>query len=422
MLPKNFDPYDFSKKVIHGVPVNYKNLPWAPCIHIRIVFPVGAFTDPIGKEGVSHFLEHLVGAGSPMLPDKKAVKEFDRMFMLDSRNASTSHSWVAYTGKCLPENFSTVITHLLDLIFKPHLKFEDMEAESKIIMQEAWGVYKNEKLLKYIQDVTQNIYHGHQRERITSPLGWPKSIVGIEHNDLLSFHKENYVRENMRLFLVGAVSQTELEIIPPLLLEIPKGSKALTDEGTISKPLSNRIEKTAEEIGETREQLELSISRSIPKLTKFEQDTGYHVNSLLSDVLFERLRTEHSLCYGVNVRWDNHKSFSEIGISVDTSEDKLELVEKEIASVIKEIIDGKWKDRFKTLHKVKIDRIKSNERLSGDIIYSGAQEIIFDGRIETLEEMIASYEKVTYANVVRFLQKMFDPEFTFTQVIFPNKK
>lgn len=357
-----------------------------------------------------------------MLPDKKAVKEFDRLYMLDSRNATTSHSWVAYTGKCLPENFPIVITHLLDLIFEPNLREEEMEAERDIILQEAWGVYKNEKLLKYIQDVTQIIYNGHQRERITSPLGWPKSIAGIGHKDLITFHKQHYVSKNMRIFLVGAVSQTELEIMPSLLLGIPKGSIAVTDEGTISKPSSNRIEKTAEEIGETREQLELSISRSIQTLTKFEQDTGYHVSSLLQDVLFERLRTEHSLCYGVSLRWDIHKSFSEMGISVDTSVDKLELVEKEISAVIKEIIEGKWKDRFKTLHKVKIDRIRSNERLSGDIIYIAAQDIIFEGTIETLEEMIASFEMVTYKDVVKFLQKIFDPEYTFTQVIFPNTK
>ena len=47
-----FDPYDFKKKEIEGVPIFYKNLPWAPCINIYIVFNTGSFNDPVGKEGI----------------------------------------------------------------------------------------------------------------------------------------------------------------------------------------------------------------------------------------------------------------------------------------------------------------------------------------------------------------------------------
>jgi predicted Zn-dependent peptidase len=56
MNTKIFDPYDFSKKEINGVQIYYKNLPWAPCIHVRVVFNTSAFDDPVGKEGLSHFL------------------------------------------------------------------------------------------------------------------------------------------------------------------------------------------------------------------------------------------------------------------------------------------------------------------------------------------------------------------------------
>lgn len=55
MNENNFDIFDFSKKEINGVPIYYKNLPTAPCVNIRVVFNTGAFDDPVGKEGLSHF-------------------------------------------------------------------------------------------------------------------------------------------------------------------------------------------------------------------------------------------------------------------------------------------------------------------------------------------------------------------------------
>ena len=38
MNTKQFDPYDISKKEIDTVPVYFKHIPWAPCIHIYITF------------------------------------------------------------------------------------------------------------------------------------------------------------------------------------------------------------------------------------------------------------------------------------------------------------------------------------------------------------------------------------------------
>src|ERR1035437_1176170 len=127
MPTQNFDPFDFKKKKIAGVNVYYKNLPWAPCIHIYFTLSAGAFSDPIGKEGVAHFLEHLLGNGSPMAKDKKAVKEFNRIYMLNSRNAYTSHYQTVCHGRCLPEHFDKVFNFLYDNTFNPFIRVEDVE-------------------------------------------------------------------------------------------------------------------------------------------------------------------------------------------------------------------------------------------------------------------------------------------------------
>ncbi len=419
---KNFDPYDFSKKVVGGIPVYYKNLPWSPCIHIQLVFSVGAFKDPAGLEGMAHFLEHMIGAGCPSLPNKKAVKEFNRQYMLNSRNAYTSHNSTVYTCKCLPENFDKVITCFMEQVSEPFLRSEDTENERKIITQEAWGRYKNEKFLRFVKEIIQISYPKNQRSRIASPLGWPETVRKIEDVDLKKFHKENYTKANFSVFLVGAVEMKHFSILGKLLKNMPYGKKAVVKEGNIEKPLKNRVEKTGEEIGDPREQLEFAISRFMKKLSERERTIANMSASLLYDILFERLRTEHSLCYGVSVPFSAFKESAELGISVETSLDKLELVEKEIWSVIDEIIKGKWEDRFNVVHKLTIEKIRSSEFLSNDVMGYGVKTFIFNGKIRNLKQIIKENKKVTYKDVSGYLKNTFDKKYVITEVILPTKK
>ncbi len=420
---KNFDPYDFSKKEIDGVSVYYKNLPWAPCIHIRMDFSVGAFNDPVGKEGLSHFLEHIIGNGCPSLPDKKAIKEFSRLYMLNSRNAMTSHYWTSYVGRCLPEHFEKVLLAMKDYVFNPFVRTEDIEHERKVITQEAWGRYKNDKFLNYVKEVSENVYHGHERSRIASPLGWPDTIEKITQKDVADFHKNKYVKENLSIFLVGDIDDKKImDIVLKTIDSLPSGPKINAYGGKVNKPKQLRLQKNSAEIGNPQEQLQFSILRATNELAEEENEIIDQSRMLLYDVLFERLRIENSLCYGVSIQCSRQRDYSEIEISVNTSEDKVGTVEKEIWNVINEIIDGKWKERFSTLHSLAIDQINSKERSSDFIIQVASNELSVNDRIIKLEEILSDAKKVTYENVSNMLKKVFDKDFVFTEIILPSKK
>lgn len=142
MPNKTFDPYDFSKKIIEGVPVYYKNFPNSPCIHINVCFNVGVLNDRPESVGISHFLEHLIFDGSPKLPTKKIIEEWKKVNTLNSWNAWTYFTNTNYHLKCLPEKLDIVLDGMADMIFNPLLKSEDVEHERNVITQEAWGRLK----------------------------------------------------------------------------------------------------------------------------------------------------------------------------------------------------------------------------------------------------------------------------------------
>src|SRR5579872_3606922 len=256
---KDFDPYDFEKKEIHGVPVYWKNLPWAPCVHIRIVFNVGAFNDEVGKEGTAHFLEHMMFQGCPSMPNEKAIKEFRKKYSLGTLNANTWYNRTIYTARSLPENFKKVLDGVKDMIFRSYLQKEDVEHERKVITQEAWRYYKNEKFLHYIKERSKNLYHGHEWERNPRTLGWPETITKINQKDLADFHAKGYSKENMFIVLTGNLEEKDLDLMKVFLNDVPSNKKIKLSEGATEKPLNNKTTKTAEEIGDVREQLEFSI-------------------------------------------------------------------------------------------------------------------------------------------------------------------
>ncbi len=423
MNTKNFDPYDFSKREINGVPVYYKNLPWAPCIHVRVVFNNGAFDDPIGKEGLSHFLEHMIFDGSPTLPDKKAIKEWKKLHTLNTWNAWTNFDNTCYWFKCLPEEYNTALTGLKDMVFNPYLRTEDTEHERKIITQEAWGRFHNEKFLAYSKECLNNLYYGHNHERLNSALGWPDTIAKISQEDIKAWHTKNYGIGNFFIVLTGALEEKHIEKLNDFLSNIPKIIKTQYEVGTLGKPKQNRFTRSADEIGEIKEQVEVTILRVAGKRPYQENEIGSLFSRLISDLLNERLRTELGLCYGVDAGLARRKTYSQMYMSVKTDEKNIALVEKEFKSIIDEIISNKFIDRFNIIKKLYLDQLKSLEMFSGDIADDAIEDLVcINNKIITEAEQIIEVEKVRYEDVVKIVKWAFDPEYLFTEIILPSKK
>lgn len=419
---REFDPYDFEKRDINGVSVWSKHLPWAPCIHIRVVFTVGGFSDPVGKEGLSHFLEHMMFNGSPTLPDKKAVIEWGKKYTLNTWNAWTSNSLTGYWFKCLPEHFETALAGLTDQLFSPLLKAEDVEHERKVITQEAWGRFQNEKYLKYSKESIENLFHGHEHARIDSPLGWPETVAKISHADVREWHKKHYGKGNFFIVIAGQVEDTHIALLETFLKDVPVAEANIRVDGTVQKPIHNKLVRNSDDIGEVNEQAEFSIIRVAQAIDESKRAVASASKRLLYDILHERLRVEQSLCYSVHVRTWPARSFMETGISVKMDEKNIDIVEKEFWNTVQEIKEGTHTERFDGLLKVGLEQVVSRERLSGDIADEVIEDIDRYGVPTPLATTLEAMAKVTYADVVEFITDTFDPEFVFTEVILPSRK
>lgn len=422
MPNKTFDPYDFSKKVIDNVPVYYKNFPNSPCVHIHVCFNVGVLNDKPESVGISHFLEHLIFDGSPKLPTKKIIEEWKKVNTLGSWNAWTYFTNTNYHLKCLPEKLDVVLDGMADMIFNPLLKSEDVEHERKVIIQEAWGRFKNEKLLSYIKEDLENSFHGTLRANASSPLGWPDTVEKIKMEDIKEWHKAHYGKGNFFIVISGNIKEKDLKKIEKFIKLAPKAKKSKLDFGKIQKPKKLSVVKNSDEIGDPREQVEITFGRVMPTKDCPNEQIELMSASLLYDILFERLRTERALCYGVGAGSHTQRDFTVWGANLKTKEEAVETVKTEFWKALDDIFSGKEKARFNTLKQVRIDRLKSMEEITGESTDEALSHIWQTGKIITKSSMLKDREKVTYADVVKCLKKVFDKDWTTTEIILPSKK
>jgi len=420
--PLTFDPYTFSHTKENGLRIYYKHLPWAPCIHIHLSFAIGAFHDPLGKEGLSHFLEHMIFDGSPTLPDRKAVREWRKTYTLNSWNAHTSHYNTSYHLRCLPEKFNTTLEHMKEQVFTPLLRPEDAEHERKVITQEAWGRYHNEKLLQYIREYTTQIFPNHSLSRISSPLGWPDSIQTISIEDLRAWHKTHYHKEMLTVVLVGNINDDVIVHTQRILSDIPHDIPRAPLQETIPTPLITHISKTADEIGLVKEQVEISISSHKNKPLFSPAHDGLFT-SLLRDILYEKMRDEKSLCYGVSVDRSRTTDYISFGIDVKTSEEHIDLVKKIVETEIYNITHtDMYRDRFTQIKTTSLEQMRATEHESDDIIESAVSGLVRNGKIRTMEEQINEREMSTFEDMQQAGIYLTDPVYMVTEIILPSKK
>ena len=223
------------------------------------------------------------------------------------------------------------------------------------------------------------------------------------------------------MVLTGAVEEKHVSIPGQFLADLPKAITPNRNIGNINPPKENRVVKRAEEIGETMEQVEITFIYANESVSFEETETSRLLDKLLHDMLYGRLRIEHSLCYGVGVRTIRDNTYSQLWINVKTDEKNIELIEREFNNILIEIKDGKRRDKFAVAKDTYFEQVRSSESLSDQIADNALREISrFDGKFVSLQDQLAMIEKVAYEDITRYIEQRLKEEYRYTEIILPS--
>lgn len=118
----------------NGLRVVAASIPYLHSAELALYFKVGGRNDPPGKQGLSHFLEHMLFKGTEDFPLSSDIENAFEMIG-GAVNASTDEECTCFFSRVHPDKLPEGVSILSSMILRPLLN--DIEIERKIITEEA---------------------------------------------------------------------------------------------------------------------------------------------------------------------------------------------------------------------------------------------------------------------------------------------
>ncbi len=310
----------------------FKNLETAS---LGVFVKIGSRFEEKEKRGISHFLEHMLFKGTKNYTYRQIKQEIEGRGGL--LNGYTAEELCAYYAHFLKKNLEVVLDILLDMVFSPALKKEDIEKEKKVILEEI-KMYNDLPSNRAAMLLDKLLWQSHPLgEEI---IGDFRTVKNIAQQDLLAF-KDRYYRtpflvvsfsgdynkekiiKLLRKRIKGEDSSFSLKLIPPLALK-----------GIHIKIERRQLEQAYLYLGfravsaQSKEKIPIELLNII-------------LGANMSSRLFEAIRERKALCYDISSIALKYKDCGAFIIRLGLDKTKIELALKGILKELKKIQEEK---------------------------------------------------------------------------------
>ena len=278
---------------------------------------VGSRSEPEGKGGLAHLVEHMVfkGTGSR---DARAIAEAIED-VGGSLNAWTSRDQTAFHARTLAPDVGLALELIADLVRAPKLDEAELEREKLVILSE----------LGECLDAPDDLIHDRLFEAafgdqpLARPvLGTEASIRGLTRPDCAAWLREQYRPAQLVISAAGKVDPSHVLLLAEALfgdLEA-KGSPPIASAQFLGGIRSDRKQAEQTHLALAYRGLPAS-AETAPALSLFAQAVGGGMSSRL----FQELREERGLAYSVYA-WT--QGFADTGLfAVNLAADKARATE-----------------------------------------------------------------------------------------------
>jgi len=369
----------------------------ANSVTIEVLSKAWSVYETRDTNGISHFLEHMFFKWGKKYPTPKsvagAVDRFGGQF-----NAYTGDEYAGYYVKAAPQFLREAVDVLWDMMINPQFPKEELEREKGVVIQEIKMYEDNPQKLAY--DKWQRYFYGDNSYGWSTL--WPEENIKSFSQDMLFAHKESlYTKDNIVITIAG-----KIEHMDDLLSQIAETFGGLPDKKKYDKPRFVEVLPTEQTAvyDKGTEQNHLIISANGFAGTDDVRHTATILSTILwgnmSSRLFQNIREKQWLCYYIGARhytsYDHGVFFIRAGIDKWRFDFGLEKIFDEISTLASgEIGDEEFSDAVGN----SIGKIQMGIESSDDIAtFFGMQQLIY-GKIETLDDQVAAFEKVQKKDV-----------------------
>lgn len=399
-------------KLKNGANLTVVNMPDTLTITLLIMLKSGPRFDPINKEGLSHFVEHLMMDWSDKLSDKNEI-----LRILESEGIITGafsyQETNIYWMRGMKTSLSLMSKILINQIQNPLFRIEDIKTEKQIVLEE-WKIVNDNPESIIWENWAKNVWQGSSLGR--SYIGDKKTIKNFTRRDVLNYFKSYYLPINMEYVVCGDILVDDAALIIDNNLEIKEKkikSKILPIIVKRINPINITYKKT-NGLTVAYGFLTTMMSDDAVVLELIENILGGGWSSLLRQKIAQKGLTYSIECYSRNLSDTGYlmnmftcdkKNLNRI-ISVINSQLKLIKCGKLEQSII---------DRAKGYFKGSI--ILNNEKSDDLANWFAYQQIANPKNVLSLSEKCEKIQNITNEEIVRVSNKYFTNKNWYLSVI-----
>src|SRR6202789_2152822 len=355
----------------NGLLVLTERMPHLRSVSMGVWIDSGSRDETPERNGISHFIEHMVFKGTTTRSASQLAREVDSIG--GNLDAFTGKETVCFNIKVLDENIPAALDLLTDLVLHPTFSPEDIAKEQGVILEEIKMDEDNPDYLVH-ELFTQNFW---PNDALGRPiLGTAKTVSSFDQKIVLDEYARRFTPANMVFTAAGNLDHDDF---------VSQVSAAFTSlSATSSEKIAHpNPPQTAPHITlknkKSLEQVQFCLAVPAPPVASPHPYTVYLLNSILgggmSSRLFQSIREERGLAYSIYSELNPFRDTGSLaiyaGCSADNTREVLALTLAELTRLKQEPVTDEELQRAKS-------QIKGNMVLgletSGSRMYSLARQ------------------------------------------------
>jgi len=388
----------------NGIRIITEKLDHYRSVSLGIWVGAGSRDEAAEKNGISHFIEHMIFKGTRNRSNLQIAKELDSIGGLS--NAFTSKEYTCFHSKVLDKHFHVLAEIMSDLFLNSVFAPDDIDKERQVILQEIGMVEDSPE--EQIHELFNNLFWSNHPLGL-SILGTDETVSAMHRDELLDHKNRFYSPSRIIISIAGNIDhERAVDFFKPIFEALEPGEAP-------SPLISPKITQAVSCYFKPIEQVHICLGGKAPHLLNELRFAGAILNTILggnmSSRLFQEIREKRGLAYSIYSFISAYVDTGLFGICVGTDPKEVNNVLDVINMEIRKIKEG---DITET------DLNETKEHLIGGILLGSEStdsrmlrlaknEYLF-GRYISYEEVIEELEGVTIDEVTACARDAFLPE------------
>ncbi|MCS7068096.1 MAG: pitrilysin family protein [Meiothermus sp.] len=378
----------------NGLTLAVEERPWNPGVAMQLLVPVGAVNDPEGMEGAASLLEGWLWKGAGSRDARALADAFDDLGVRRGSSSALEHT--TFAAQFLADKLPAVLSLYADVLMRPHLRAEALEAVRQIALQELASL-EDQPPKKMFTALRRTVFaspHGR------NPSGQKAHLESLSAEALQADFARRYAPRGAILALVGGVRFESVREAVWSALGEWKGEGA----GYPAVEL-----RPAQAIHLEQDSAQVQIGLIYPDIS-FDHPEFYSARLAAqvlsggsSSRLFTEVREKRGLVYSVYAAPNGVKGYSYLtayaGTTPERADETLEVLQAEIARLSEGVTEEELERTKVGLRAALVMQDESSRSRAASI----ARDLYLLGRVRTLEEIEAQIAAVDGPRINRYL-------------------